>query len=764
MRGERIFIGLCTAAVGLGLAGCALLTPLPRQTTMADRLAAIPIDGAPLRGRVTILWNDHQVPFIEAEHDSDAAVALGLVHAHLRLGQMEIFRRISQGRISEMGGPVATDIDHGLRILNFGRAAAEMAATLPPETRGWLQAFVDGVNHYQRNASPLPLEYDVLGLDREPWTIEDVLTFGRLAGTDVNWLVWIGALELRKRPDWPQIWTRLVKNGTSSITSFDGNRDLAALKGILAGLSKSGSNSVAIAPARSKTGAAIMANDPHLGITLPNVWLIAGVKSPSYHAVGLMVPGLPIFAIGRNPWISWGGTNMRAASSDLYDISNVPQQSLKQRTETIKVRWWFDSKVRVRESEWGPVLSDVPMLNNGDAAGPRFALRWTGHAVSDEIGAMLRVSRARNFAEFQQAFRDFAVPGQNMLYADVEGNIGQVMAVRLPGRNGTPPDDVLIKPADANGAWENMKGTADLPFSLNPEDGFLVSANNRPAETKTPVGFFFSPDDRVVRMKRIIAGNGRMDIDDVKGIQQDVYMTSSVRLRDVYIERIRALPGPLDEKTGKAIDLMARWDGHYTTASRGAVAFELLHGAFQRQFYTRLLGPEDGARYLRSGRIKSLLIEDMSSADPELVNASLTQSLKDLSERIDDFATWGEMHRLAIAHPLSFLPLIGGRYEFENYPVGGSSDTLMKTAHGGEGERHNTRYGSNARHVSDMSDVDRNYFALIGGQDGWFRSANFADQVPLWLSGSYITVPLRPETIRKTFLHRTTLEPRLPAR
>ena len=739
------------------IAGCAVLTPLPKESTLQQRLAAFPTTDLPLKGRVVVHWDDHQIPFVEAEHDTDAAFALGLVHAHLRLGQMEIFRRISQGRISEMGGPLATDIDHGLRILNFGRAAAEITATLPPETRDWLQGFVDGVNHYQRTAKRLPLEYAVLGLDREPWTIEDVLTFGRLAGTDVNWLVWIGALELRKRADWPQIWARLVKNGTSSITSFEGNRDLAAFQGILAGLSKSGSNSVAIAPSRSKTGAAIMANDPHLGITLPNVWLIAGVKSPSYHAVGLMVPGLPIFAIGRNPWISWGGTNMRAASSDLYDISAVPEDALTQRTEKIKVRWWFDSEVRVRESEWGPVLSDAPILNNGDKPGQRFALRWTGHQISDEVGAMLRVSRARDFAEFRQAFEDFAVPGQNMLYADADGNIGQVMAVRVPGRNGSPPTDVLVKPTDANGAWKNMKSVGDLPFSLNPEDGYLVSANNRPTETKTPVGYFFSPDDRVVRMKRIITSNGKMSLDDVKGIQQDVYMTSSVRLRDVYVERIRALPETLDDKTRAAVEILAEWDGHYTVSSRGPIAFELLHGSFQREFYGRLLGPEDGPRYLRSGRIKSLLIEDMKRADPAIVEASLTSALEQLTARIDDFANWGEMHRLGIAHPLSFLPLIGGRYEFANYPVAGSSDTLMKTAHSSESERHNTRYGSNARHVSDLSDPDRNYFALIGGQDGWFRSANFADQVPLWLSGTYITVPLRPETVRKTFPHRSTL-------
>ena len=187
----------------------------------------------------------------------------------------------------------------------------------------------------------------------------------------------------------------------------------------LGGLSKSGSNSLAVAGHRSDTGGALMANDPHLGILVPNVWLIAGVRSPSYHAVGLMAPGLPIFAIGRNPHIAWGGTNMRAASSDLYDVSGVPASEIVERDESIDVRWWFDSDVTVRETAWGPIVSDVPLLAEHDL--PPLALKWTGHGASDEIGAMLAVSRARTFDEFRAAFDRFAVPGQNMLYADASG-------------------------------------------------------------------------------------------------------------------------------------------------------------------------------------------------------------------------------------------------------------------------------------------------------------------------------------------------------
>lgn len=736
------------------LSACSVLAPLPKAISSDARLAAIPVAGLRLAGKVTIHWDDHQVPFIEAERDEDLPVAIGLVHAHLRLGQMELLRRISQGRIAEMGGPLATDIDEGLRILNFGAAAAEIEAALPPETRAWLDGYVRGVNHYQQNVRQLPHEYRVLGMAREPWTIRDVLTFGRLSGTDVNWLVYSGLLKLRDRGDWPEIWARLVAEGTSSVPSFDGNAGQIAFNALLASISKSGSNSLALAPGRTTTGAAIMANDPHLGITVPNIWLIMGVHSPSYHVVGLSVPGLPIFAIGRNPWISWGGTNMRAASSDLVDISNLPPAEIRQRKENIKVRWWRDREITVRDTRWGPVLSDAPLLKRD--GGPQFALRWTGHRVSDEISAMLSVAKARNFNQFRESFRTFAVSGQNMLYADIEGNIGQVMATQLPVRKNGAPADVLLSPAQSDPAWAKMADVSTLPISFNPADGFLLSANNRPTKSDMPVGYFFSPDDRMIRMREILTEKGRVGIDEIKSLQRDVYMTSSVKLRDALLPELAALD-PADSAARRVVSLMRDWDGHYSTESQGAVAFELFYVAFKSRFYDSLFGDQDGQTYAGAGRIMTLLIADMARADATITTDAARHALERAAGGIGKFENWGKMHRLTVSHPMGFLPVIGDRYRFGDYPVGGSSHSVMKTAHSSTAERHSTRFGSNARHISDMSDMDRNYFVLLGGQDGWFNSANFLDQVPHWRAGKYVHLPMRLEVVRKAFARKTVL-------
>ena len=754
---SRAAAGIASAAAGLVLSACALLAPLPERKDVAQRLAAFPTRGLPLEGRVTVYWNERQIPFVEADSDADAAFALGLVHAHLRLGQMATARKLARGRLSEMIGPLGIDIDRGLRTLSYARAAAEIERDMDKAALAWVRRFVDGINRYQDTAAELPHDFRVLGLEPEPWTVADVLAIGRLGGTDVNWLVWAGLLKLRAREDWPELWARMVKRGRTSFASFDGGARIAAMQRLLAGTSKSGSNSVAVAGRRSATGGALMANDPHLGILIPNVWLIAGVKSPSYHAVGLMAPGLPIFAIGRNPHIAWGGTNMRAASSDLVDVGDLPDSEIEERRERIGVRWWFDSETTVRETRWGPIVTDTPLLADLDL--PPLALKWTGHGASDEIGAMLAVSRARDFAGFRAAFERFAVPGQNMLYADAGGNIGQTMAVRLPARSGAPADIIVDREAH-DAAWGDMRSGADLPFGLNPERGFLVSANNRPAETDVPVSFFFSPDDRVRRMTALLEGEAKVPVEALKALQRDVYMASSAALRDLFVARLDALgmTAAADARGAEAIDRLRGWDGHYRRDSAGAVAFERFRAGFVTRFYTLLYGEEHGKSFASMRRGTALLEEDIAAADESTLRDALAAGQRVAAEGLDRFAGWGDMHRLSLAHPLSRIPLIGGRYRFAEAGVGGSSETVMKTAHNTTAERHTATYGSNARHVSDMSDPDANWFVLLGGQDGMFNSSTALDQWDLWRRGEYVRVPLTLPEVRRTFPHALALE------
>jgi len=568
--------------------------------------------------------------------------------------------------------------------------------------------------------------------------------------------VLFGVLKLRQRPDWPQIWAALTARGSVSVPSFGpgATTQQAALADILAGFSKSGSNSVAVAGSRTASGAALMANDPHLGVFLPNLWLLAGYKSPSYHAVGMMIPGVPFMALGRNERIAWGGTNMRALSSDLVDVSDLPPAQITERHETIGVRWWFDRDITVRETPFGPILSDAPLIEGRD--GEALALRWMGHRASDEVTAMLKVSQARGWDDFRSALDGFAVPGQNMLYADVDGHIGQVMAVRLPKRPATAPDDMVV-PASSTDYWQEFASAATLPAATDPPEGFLASANNKPAETDVAVGWFFSNDDRISRLRQLLSGDGQITVADLEALQRDVYLGSAVALRDIVLARLPALPfaDGLSDTRQRVVALLRDWDGYYRADSVGALAFEQLKAAFIERFFS----DEDRAKYSPGGRFDEFMGIELTRAEPGRVAAALGPALDQAAAGVEKFGVWGEMHRMGLRHPLGYLPIVGERFRFTDASVGGSSSTIMKTAHSDTTERHFTRFGSQARQVSDLSDPDANYFTLLGGQDGWFNSSTFLDQFALWQRGDYVRLPLRLETVRAEFRHRTEITP-----
>lgn len=698
-----------------------------RALTLQDRLAMVPCEGAPLEHPVSIYWSDHQIPFIEAATDDDAATALGIVHAQLRLGELEVLRRLSQGRLAEMIGPLGTDIDRQLRTLDVGRAVPAMLAAMPPATLAWLEAFARGINHHVTRASALPPEFAAFALQREPWTACDVLTLGRLLSADVNWLVWLRLLQFRSDPEWPALWRKLQTADTLSI-------DAAEPFGTPL---RSGSNSLVIGAARTGTGAPLIASDPHLPLVLPNPWLIAALKSPSYNVVGLMLPGLPFVALGRNPWIAWGGTSLHAASSDLVE---VPVGSdIQQHEAAIAVRWGRRRKVAIRNSSWGPMVTDT------------LALRWMGHRPSDEVTAMLAVNRARDWSEYQAALDGFGVPGQNMLYADTEGHVGRLMAVHLPHRSAFPSDDLVVAP-DAQHGWDAPISSRELPHQFDPPQGFIASANERPPACGVFIGHQFSRPDRKLRLDQLLSATDTAAISTAIDIQRDVQWTQGLAQCRLLLRWLPEVAAPRERRLVAALN---EWNGNYDVSSRGALAFELLCHHLARQ----LVSKRRLAAYGVAWGTRRLIWNDVVAASLDRRQRGLQRAVHDAAKAFGPCATWGNRHRLRLGHPLSALPVIGRRWRFVDVPTAGSNDTLLKTAHGLTNRRHGCRYGSTARHISDLSDPDCNYFALVGGQDGWPGSTTFIDQVALFQRSEYVIVPLRSETARATFPHRTDITP-----
>ena len=609
-KGGAFLRALFASFLAWALSACSLFSPLPAPTDVDQRLAQFPTTNLPIDRAVTVRWDEHQIPYIIAESDTDAAFALGLVHAHLRLGQMEVARRVAAGRISEMAGPGFTDIDKSLRILGFARAAPDVVKRMPPPTRAWVARYVEGINHYLATMQEEPQEFRVLNLQREEWTAEDVVAIGRLAGTDVNWLSWFSLLPLHERKDWPQIWQGALALGADSPPSFvPAPRALTAdagergaprgdgeepdgraqfLASLIQGYGWHGSNSVAVGPTRTASGHALMANDPHLGLNLPNFWLLAGLRSPSFNVVGAMAPGIPVFTFGRNANIAWGGTNLRAAASDLVDVTNFPLDLIASQTETIERRFWFDTQVTVRTTPYGPIISDAPAVP--PVPGKVLALRWVGHEASDEITAMLRVNRAPDWEAFLNALNDFGLPGENFVYADVNGNIGQATAARIPRRPAKDPADVIVSMEASDAAWGRMARSGDLPAIRNPDTAYLASANNRPAPYDHPISYFFAPPDRVDRISDLIESDRRLDADKMKALQRDTYSPTSVAIRDLALAKLSSpLPnaggaggGGLSPTAAEIAGLLKGWDGRFDADSRGALAFEAFFAALGR--------------------------------------------------------------------------------------------------------------------------------------------------------------------------------------
>ncbi len=731
------------------LSGCSIFAPLPEPSSTLERIASFPSGKAPLAGPVTIYWDDHLIPFIEARYDEDLPFALGMVHAHLRLAQMELYRRAAAGRLSESFGFYLADVDHGLRTLGLVPTAKRIESALPESTRVWIQRYVEGLNHYLEHTSQMPHEAEVMGYGKEPWTVTDVLTISRIFGADVNWLLFARLLPLWNTSDWDFIKERYLRLGRMSIPSFGPERgELIEVMGESVGR---GSNSVAVGSRKTRHGAALMANDPHVGIQVPNLWMIGGIKSPSYHAVGLMFPGLPAVVIGRNAHVAWGGTNMRAASSDLVDVSSLDPSEFRERKETIRIRWWPDREVTIRECDWGPVITDLAYFE--DYQGPPLALRWVGHEPSDEIGAVLAANRASNWRDFRAAWRTYAVSGQNVLYADDKGNVGQLLAVKLPVRGYDRLSDLLQDPSDPLTDWSGYLVSEDLPMSFNPTAGFIASANNLPIRTDPPVGFFFMDGDRIRRLQRTLEHAESVDRALLQQLHRDVFSWSAWEL----CRTVAEIMEDYGDEAGM-LDALNSWNGELNADSREALAFQLLAHYLAKTFYESRLSEQGAEALMSSAAFFEILQADLLDTSKDEVRRCVRRALKEAKDDFLKWRTWGDVHRLRLNHFLGRIPFWGRRYRFDDFPASGGSTTLMKTAHGAFNGRQGVSYGSNARHISDLSDMDANWFVLLGGQDGRLGADNLLDQVPLWREGRYIQVPLRLETVRERFPHRTELE------
>jgi len=719
---------------------CSLFTPTPSKLDISKRLDMFPKEKLPLKESLSLYWNEYQVPFIDAKNDDDCAFMLGMVHSHLRLAQMEIYRKISQGRISELAGPFTRNIDHAIRIINFTNATDEIIEKLPSYTKDWLENYIYGINFYINNMKELPHEFKILKLKKEPWTLFDLITMSRFLSSDVNWFVWFKYLASEDFNSRDTLWDLQFKISKASIPSFDPKDNLSKLISLINSFTKTGSNSIVIGS--KKTNTSLIANDPHLGLNLPNIWVLIGFKSKTFNVNGFSIPGIPFVLLGRNSDIAWGGTNMRALSTDFYDLNNLENIKIKTRTESIKSRSWGTKEYQIRETDYGPIITDASFFKNSKKT---IAMNWVGHYYSDELSAFYKLNKAKNFKDFYEAYSSYGVSAQNFLYADTLGNIGQILAYKKPIRelNNKP----FLEPG--KNSWQGF--ISKHPYSYNPSKAFIASANNKPYESDDTLAYFYSDNNRIERLNYLLENKDYLTKSDLIIIQNDVYSINSLKIKNLIIKKLEAFK--ITFKISKLWDNFIAFDGHYKKESKTALAFEILLYYLSKEYFNSIYNKDLSNNIIKQNPSwKDIFLDNLENNinDKELfkfLNKIYYKAQKDYSK----YENWGSIHKVRLAHIFSNIPLLGSKYIYKELEVDGTSDTVYKTAHEFSTNSHYAYYGTNSRHISDLSNINENYYVLLGGQDGWLNSDNFIDQEALFYEFDYIKFPLDIKSIDNSF-------------
>ena len=687
-----------------------------------------------LAAPVTIVIDRSGVPHVEAQSAHDAFFAQGFLHARDRLWQMELNRRIARGELAELFGPIALPTDRFLRRLGFRRAAERDLAGVTAKGRDVLDAYAAGVNAYVARHRR-PIEFALLRSRPRPWSAVDTLAFGRYMG-------WSQTENLPTEIVRRQL-ARLI--GTDRASALEPG-DPAANVIALAGLAGGASNNWVASPARSVSGHALLANDPHLYPRIPPVWYMAHLRSADgLNVIGATLPGLPGVVIGHNSRIAWGVTAGMADCEDLVDQDGRAVEEAAVIQEEIKVKGKTSVIEEVRVTTDGPILNGALGV---PADGPAVALHSSLHEGKASIDALVALNRATDWAAFQEALEQWDFPCLNFVYADVDGNIGYRMAGRVPLRQ--------------DGKWAGTVPFAEMPAAFNPDEGIFVTANNRPtAPMRHELARDWIDDYRWTRIVQLLRLRPRHTVEDFQTMQQDL---TSVAAQQVAARLARLAPGD-----GLAPEVMARlrgWDGSLDAASPEAAIYQVFRIELVRALY-RELGEETILRVLGRGpdpviapvtafffRGSSELLARLDNADESVVRSALLAALRFLRDRLGpdmDRWRWGDLHRISFRHPVGLgVPILDRLLQLSRgpYPIGGDADTVAQAGVDPWNPFSATAYSASYRQVFDTGDWDRGVFILPTGQSGHPASPHYADMVSAWRNGGYRPLPFSPHAVR----------------
>jgi penicillin G amidase len=771
-----------------------------------------------LDSEVTIYRDSYGIPDIYATTLHDLFFAQGYVHAQDRFWQMDFWRHIGSGRLSEMFGKEQVETDAFLQTMGWERIAEQEVASSSAESLAILSAYTEGVNAYlaDHSGAAISLEYAILGIltpdyKPEPWTPVNTMTWGKAMAWDLRGNI---DAEIERAlllkvftadqmadlyPPYPSDHPVIVEDFPVESAGFprtpsggfayselpsaslEKTAEVLALLDPLLGRTGMGigSNSWVISGSLTASGMPLLANDPHLAIQMPSIWYQVGMHcrprsdACPYELAGFSFAGVPGIIIGHNDRIAWGMTNNGPDVMDLY-IEKInpdnPEQyevdgqwvDFETRTETIEVGGGEPVELTIRSTRHGPVISDVYGLGNfGEEAGldlPQdfvISLRWTALETQHLFDAIWGFNKAQNWDEFREAARSFTVPAQNLVYADVEGNIGYQMPGQVPIRkNG---DGSLPVPGWNNDyEWVGYIPFEELPFLFNPESGCIVTANNQAVPRDYP--YLVTTDwDYGYRAERIVemieSAPGPIDIAYIQEMQND----STSLNAEVLVPLLMSIP-----MVGREEDvrqrLLSGWDYREAADSQAAFLFEsfwaqLITYTFYDEAFPEGTFPGGGSRFYEV--IRNLLLEPNNfwwdwKATDDLVedrDIALMRVFQDTVKEIewvygDDlekWPTWGAEHSATFRNATlgeSGIGLIESIFNRGPFPTSGG-ESIVNATGWSVGEGFQVDWLPSMRMIVDLGDLRGSLSVHTTGQSGHAYGKHYIDLAPLWSEGQY---------------------------
>jgi penicillin amidase len=725
------------------------------------------------------------VPHIFARDTHDLFFVQGYVTAQDRLWQMDLYRRAAEGRLAEVLGEPALESDRFMRTLGLGRAAQLDLSTISDEARGLLEAYMEGVNKFLlRHGESLPIEFTILGYRPEPWTPLDTLAIAKLQLYDAagNYTQELLRTSIAARLG-PEALPALMPDA-STAASLDDSRAWAlvapylspgtagdgpgALARVLGGAGQGlGSNCWAVSGARSATGKPILAGDPHLPVRNPSIWYEIALDDGDLHLIGFSIPGVPGVVIGHNDRVAWSFTYAYADTQDLFverqDPADLRRYEYEGRMEAATVT---REVIRVKGRD-DPVVIDVVITRHGPILTPelkeqkaQLALRWSALDGTRTVEAVMAMDRAHSFAEFRAAAALFAGATLSACYADVDGHIGYLMIGRLPDR--IAGDGRLPAPGwSGQYEWRGLRPAEANPFVLDPPDGFVLNANNRPVDRETEAGWAgeWDPGFRYAYLRQALAGIKDADVARFRTLQTDVTSLPVQRFRDTLLAARPAAPLAVEAQR-----MVRAWDGQLAVDSAAAAIYEAWLVRMCERTFRDKLGVTLYAQYLKDGRptfaLYDLVASPSSTWFADLASGSggdrdalaakaLDDAVRDLSRRLGaspDRWRWGDLHTVAFEHPLSAAKPLNLFLTIGPLPRSGDGYSPNNGAYSLAAPYAVTTHSSE-RQIVDLADVDASLSIIPTGESGQPFAPHWGDQLRMWGAGEYKPMALSRERI-----------------